>query len=81
MNAISASPLGMKRPKAVERNCGLTVRPYISTMTYSAEAAIGIAAIFHSLIDWGLTPDSMLIAPINFVLCRWRDNINTAVSS
>ena len=40
MNAISASPL-KKRPWAVERNCGLTARQYISTMTDSANAARG----------------------------------------
>lgn len=36
--------------------------------------------IFHSLIDRDLAPSSKLIAPINLVCCRWRDNMNTAVS-
>ncbi len=40
MNAISASPLD-KRPWAVARNCGLTARQYISTMTDSANTARG----------------------------------------
>ena len=44
LNAISASPLEEKR------NCSLTARPYINTMSDSAIAAIGGATIFHSLI-------------------------------
>jgi len=55
MKEFSASPLEYKRPKAVERNCGLSARAYINTMMDSAKAAIGGATIFHSLTARDLT--------------------------